>query len=151
MLVAPLLRFECSASEVSNNSFPGSSGKLVDRAAANSFLPAYRGVLIARREGIKGISGLRSTRGAQDEYNFYWLDSRGRDTTAVVAQDLASGTMRVLAEDPRADFTELLLDPISERPVAAARSFERVAWQVLDPILRSFYTMVVRVPRNVSG
>jgi len=59
--------------------------------------------------------------------------------------------MRVLAEDPRADFTELLLDPISERPVAAARSFERVAWQVLDPILRSFYTMVVRVPRNVSG
>src|SRR4029077_19315691 len=83
--------------------------------------------------GYKGISGLRSTRGAQDEYNFYWLDSPGRDTTAVVAQDLASGTMRVLAEDPRADFTELLLDPISERPVAAARSFERVAWQVLDP------------------
>src|SRR5262245_54401568 len=55
------------------------------------------------------------------------------DTVAVIAQDLASGTMRVLAEDPRADFTELLLDPISERPVAAVRSFERVAWQVLDP------------------
>jgi hypothetical protein len=30
VLVAPLLRFECSASEVSNNSFPGSSGKLAD-------------------------------------------------------------------------------------------------------------------------
>ena len=51
----------------------------------------------------------------------------------MVAQDLESGTTRVLAEDRRADFTELLLDPITERPVAAARSFERVAWQVLDP------------------
>jgi hypothetical protein len=63
----------------------------------------------------------------------YWLDSRGRDTAAVVAQDLANGTVRVLAEDPRADFTQLVLDPISERPIAAARSFERVAWQVVDP------------------
>jgi dipeptidyl aminopeptidase/acylaminoacyl peptidase len=68
-----------------------------------------------------------------DGSELYWLDSRGRDTAAVVAQDLASGMIRVLGEDPRADFTELLLDPISERPVAAARSFQRVAWQVLDP------------------
>ena len=45
--------------------------------------------------------------------------------------------MLVLAEDRRADFTELLLAPISERPVAAARSFERVAWQVLDPNYQS--------------
>jgi hypothetical protein len=40
-----------------------------------------------------------------DGRELYWLDSRGRDTAAVVAQDLASGTMQVLAEDPRADFT----------------------------------------------
>jgi len=37
---------------------------------------------------------------------------------------------------PRADFTQLLLDPTSERPVAAARAFKRVAWQVLDPDYR---------------
>ena len=43
--------------------------KLVDRAVANSFLPAYRGVLIAPPRGYKGVSGLRSTRSAQDEYN----------------------------------------------------------------------------------
>jgi hypothetical protein len=40
----------------------------------------------------------------------------------VVAQHLANGTVRVLAEDTRADLTQLVLDPISERPVAAARS-----------------------------
>ena len=48
-----------------------------------------------------------------DGRELYWLDSRGRDTVAVVAQDLESGAMRVLAEDPRADFTQLVLDPIS--------------------------------------
>jgi dipeptidyl aminopeptidase/acylaminoacyl peptidase len=79
-----------------------------------------------------------------DGRELYWLDSRGRDTAAVVAQDLASGTMRVLAEDRRADFTELFLDPISERPVAAARSFERAAWQVLDPDYREDFDYLTR-------
>ena len=35
----------------------------------NSFLSAYRGVLIAPPRGYNGISGRRSVRGAQDEYN----------------------------------------------------------------------------------
>jgi hypothetical protein len=50
----------------------------------------------------------------------------------------------VLAEDPRVDFTQLVLDPISERPVAAARWFERVAWQVLDPDYRDDFTYLAR-------
>src|SRR5215472_16189571 len=79
-----------------------------------------------------------------DGRELYWLDSRGRDTAAVVAQDLASGTMRVLAEDPRADFTQLVLDPISERPVAAARAFERVAWQILDPDYQDDFNYLTR-------
>src|SRR5215469_234479 len=83
-----------------------------------------------------------------DGRELYWLDSRGRDTAAVVAQDLDSGTMRVLAEDPRADFTELLLDPISERPVAAARLLERVAWQVLDPDYRDDFDYLMRQSRG---
>jgi dipeptidyl aminopeptidase/acylaminoacyl peptidase len=90
----------------------------------------------------------RAIESSADGSELYWLDSRGRDTAAVVAQDLASGTMRVLAEDPRADFTELLLDPISERPVAAARSFERVAWQVLDPDYRDDFDYLTRQSRG---
>jgi len=38
----------------------------------------------------------------------------------------------VLAEDERTDFTGLLLDPVSDRPIAAAYAFERTRWQVLD-------------------
>jgi dipeptidyl aminopeptidase/acylaminoacyl peptidase len=63
----------------------------------------------------------------------YWLDSRGRDTAAVVAQDFESGITRVIAADPRADFTEILFDPITGHSVAAASTFERKRWKVLDP------------------
>jgi dipeptidyl aminopeptidase/acylaminoacyl peptidase len=83
--------------------------------------------------GAEDAMATRAIEFSADGRELYWLDSRGRDTAAVVTEDLESGTMRVLAEDGCADFTQLLLDPITERPIAAARSFERVAWQVLDP------------------
>jgi dipeptidyl aminopeptidase/acylaminoacyl peptidase len=70
---------------------------------------------------------------SDDGRELYWLDSRGRDTAAVVAEDLEGGGMRVLAEDQRADLTTLLLDPVTQRPVAAAATFERIRWQALDP------------------
>jgi hypothetical protein len=41
-----------------------------------------------------------------------------------------------------------LLDPITERPVAAARSFERVAWQVLDPDYQSDFDYLTRQSRG---
>jgi len=98
--------------------------------------------------GAEGPIATRAIEFSADGSELYWLESRGRDTVAVIAQDLASGTMRVLAEDPRADFTELLLDPINERPVAAARSFERVAWQVLDPDYQDDFDYLTRPSRG---
>ncbi len=59
----------------------------------------------------------------------YWLDSRRRDRAAVVAQDMATGATRVLAEDPEADLGEVTLDPRTQRPLAAAvarRSHDRL-------------------------
>lgn len=69
---------------------------------------------------------------ADDEKELFWLDSQGRDRAAVVAQDLASGRFRVLAEDPSADFAEPTLDPVSCVPIAAPVVYERRRWQVLD-------------------
>jgi dipeptidyl aminopeptidase/acylaminoacyl peptidase len=67
-----------------------------------------------------------------DGCELYWLSSRGRDTAAVIAQDAATGAARVLAEDPRSDFTGILLDPVLDRPIAAVCARERQRWQVLD-------------------
>ncbi len=100
------------------------------------------------RIGAEDAMASRAIEFSADGSELYWLDSRGRDTAAVIAQDLASGTMRVLAEDPRADFTQLVLDPISERPVAAARSVERVTWQVVDPDYRDDFDHLTRQSRG---
>jgi dipeptidyl aminopeptidase/acylaminoacyl peptidase len=100
------------------------------------------------RIGAEDAMATRAIEFSADGRELYWFDSRDRDTAAVVAQDLESGTMRVLAEDRRADFTGLLLDPITERPVAAARSFERVAWQVLDPDYQSDFDYLARQSRG---
>jgi dipeptidyl aminopeptidase/acylaminoacyl peptidase len=100
------------------------------------------------RIGAEDAMATRAIEFSADGRELYWRDSRGRDTAAVVAQDLASGTMRVLAEDSRADFTELLLDPISARPVAAAHAYERVAWRVLDPDYRDDFDYLTRQSRG---
>ena len=74
----------------------------------------------------------RAVEMSADGRELYWLDSRGRDTAAVIAQDVASGAIRMLAEDPRSDFTGILLDPVLDHPIAAVCAHERQRWQVLD-------------------
>ena len=51
----------------------------------------------------------------------------------MVAQDLASGTVHVLAEDAQADFGEPVLDPVSRMPIAAPVVYTKRRWQMLDP------------------
>jgi dipeptidyl aminopeptidase/acylaminoacyl peptidase len=76
-----------------------------------------------------------------DGRELYWLDSRGRDTAAVVAQDLASGAAQLLAEDPHSDFTAILLD----RPIAAVCTRERQCWQVLDAAFADDFAYLTRL------
>lgn len=73
---------------------------------------------------------------SDDGDELYWIDSRGRNTAAAVAEDVNTGAVRILAEDPQADIGALLLDPQTRRPIAAASSFDRTRWQVLDPEYR---------------
>jgi dipeptidyl aminopeptidase/acylaminoacyl peptidase len=75
----------------------------------------------------------------------WWIDSRGRDKAALVAENTKTGSLRVLAEDKRADIHSILLDPVTRRPIAAASMFDRVRWTVLDPEFQGdFDAMAVR-------
>src|SRR5262249_43915145 len=70
-----------------------------------------------------GLADAMSTQPVEfsdDGKELYWLDSRGRDTAAAVAQDLATGATRVLAADAKADMVDMLLEPGSYRPIASA-------------------------------
>ena len=63
----------------------------------------------------------------------YLYDSRGRDTAALAAIDLASGQTTVLAEDPRADIDGMLVDGDTFAPIAWASGYERRRYHALDP------------------
>ena len=47
----------------------------------------------------------------EDGSFWYWIDSRDRDTAALVREDLKTGAFEVLAEDPRADIADATADP----------------------------------------
>jgi dipeptidyl aminopeptidase/acylaminoacyl peptidase len=71
-----------------------------------------------------------------DGKTLYWLDSRGRDTAALVAQDVATGRMTVIAEDPRADIGGALADPQTGRVQAYSVDYLKNEWTAIDPAVK---------------
>jgi prolyl oligopeptidase PreP (S9A serine peptidase family) len=63
----------------------------------------------------------------------YAYDSHGRNTAAVIARDLASGQVRVLAEDPKSDVQQVLVNPATHKIQAYAANFTRSEWHAIDP------------------
>jgi dipeptidyl aminopeptidase/acylaminoacyl peptidase len=71
----------------------------------------------------------------RDGGTLYLIDSRERDTGALMALDVASGQTRILFEDPRADVGDILTDPRTGRVQAASVNYLRNEWNVLDPVI----------------
>ncbi len=62
----------------------------------------------------------------------YMVNSRGRDTAALTAINLETGNQTMIAQDTRADFSDALVHPTEKNIQAAAFTYERKQWQVLD-------------------
>ena len=62
----------------------------------------------------------------------YMLDSRGRNTAALTSLALDSGTPTVLAENPQADIDGMMVHPTEKHIQAAASTYDRKQWQILD-------------------
>jgi dipeptidyl aminopeptidase/acylaminoacyl peptidase len=67
-----------------------------------------------------------------DGKTLYWIDSRERDTAALVAEDTVSGARRVIAEDPRADIGHVLAHPLTGVVEAYAVDYLTKEWVGLD-------------------
>jgi dipeptidyl aminopeptidase/acylaminoacyl peptidase len=68
-----------------------------------------------------------------DGTTLYLTDSRGRDTAALVAVDLATGARKLLAEDGRADIGGVLTDRDTYAPLAYHVTVERLSYIALNP------------------
>ena len=64
--------------------------------------------------------------------SLYMSDSRDRNTAAVVRVDLDTGDRFLIAEDPQADLSDAIVHPLTGEPQAAAFTFERKHWQIID-------------------
>ena len=58
----------------------------------------------------------------------YWLDSRGRDTSALIAVDTKTKARTVVGQDPRADVGGAMLNPLTGRVDAYAVNYLRNEW-----------------------
>lgn len=74
----------------------------------------------------------------------YWLDSRGRNTAALFAQDTASGTKTLLAEDARADLGDTLRNPATGTVEAYAVNYLVNQWVAMDPAVKASLDWLAR-------
>ncbi|HSG56270.1 MAG TPA: S9 family peptidase [Paracoccaceae bacterium] len=72
-----------------------------------------------------------------DGATLYWLDSRGRDTAALYAEDTATGTRTLLAEDARADIGGTMRHTRSGVIQAWSVTYLRTEWHCVDEGIKS--------------
>lgn len=83
----------------------------------------------------------------------YYNDSRGRDTGAFFARDMATGKSTLLAEDGRCDAGGVLADPMTGKVQAVSFNYLRNEWTILDKELEAdfAYLKTVRQGEMVVG
>ena len=72
-----------------------------------------------------------------DGKTLYWMDARERDTTAVYAEDTATGKRTLLAQDARADLGATLRHPVTGVVQAYAVDYLTSEWHFLDKELKA--------------
>ncbi len=80
--------------------------------------------------------------------NLYMLDSRNRNTSALVSLDIITGETTTLFETEKADVDDVLIHPINKRVQAVSYNYERRHWHILD---KNIYDDFERLRRVVDG
>jgi dipeptidyl aminopeptidase/acylaminoacyl peptidase len=94
------------------------------------------------------LNGTRVLGVSDDGTTVYLFDSRGRDKAALVALDLATRRTKLLAEDPEADMTRILLHGTTRRPLAAGAIADRGRWRAINP---GFAADLARLQSSTEG
>ena len=63
----------------------------------------------------------------------YWLDSRGRNTAALYAQDTSTGKRTLVAENDKADISGTLGDKKTGEVLAYCSTYLKTEWTAIDP------------------
>jgi dipeptidyl aminopeptidase/acylaminoacyl peptidase len=86
-----------------------------------------------------------------DGKTLYWVDSRGRDTAALIAQDVATGAKKVLAQSPKADIGGALSNPRTGVVEAYAVNYLKNEWTPIgNSVAADLQFLRSRLPGELS-
>lgn len=74
---------------------------------------------------------------ANDGTTLYWVDSRGRDTSVLLAQDVTTGARTVLGESPKADVGDAMINPKTGKVEAYAVNYLTTEWKPVEPAIKA--------------
>ncbi len=75
----------------------------------------------------------------------YLEDSRNRNTSALFAWDTKTGKQTLLAENPQADVSSVMIHPTEKHVQAVAFTYERKHWQILDKTIAADFAYLKTV------
>lgn len=78
----------------------------------------------------------------------YMLDSRGRNTAALKSVNLKTGEETLIAEDPRADISDVVLHPTEKTVQAVSFTYEKQDWKFLDEGFKADIDVLSKVARG---
>ena len=86
-----------------------------------------------------------------DGKTLYWIDSRGRDTAAIIAQNVATGAKTILAQNARADIGGAMANPKTGLLEAYAVNYLKNEWvPVGDAVKADLAFLEGQLPGEVS-
>ncbi len=71
-----------------------------------------------------------------DGKTLYWIDSRGRNTAALIAQDTATGEKTILAQDSKADIGGAMSNPTTGKIEAYSVEYLKTDWTAIEPSVK---------------
>jgi dipeptidyl aminopeptidase/acylaminoacyl peptidase len=66
----------------------------------------------------------------------YMIDSRGRNTAALVSKNLETGEQKIIYENSKADVSNIMMHPVKKVVEAVASNYEKTEWTVLDESIK---------------
>ncbi|WP_332310384.1 S9 family peptidase [Altererythrobacter lutimaris] len=72
-----------------------------------------------------------------DGSTLYWLDSRGRNTAALYAEDVTTGERTLIAENDKADIGGTIRDPKTGVVEAYSVNYLKTEWTATDPEIKA--------------
>jgi dipeptidyl aminopeptidase/acylaminoacyl peptidase len=78
--------------------------------------------------------------------HLYMMDSRGRNTAALMKLNLETDELTLIADDPKADLDSIMVHPTEKVVEAAAFNYDRRRWRFMDPAVAADFDVL----RNVA-